>query len=111
MGMKSSSNKMRALQVIIIALILSGRRPPVFRLRAGHDRRALLDGDGAAQPQEGDHWRHSALRARSYIRLPPHAPRPTTGIPFFCITYGIISAIQIKWQFLNSELNFLCQLQ
>ena len=63
-----------------VALILTGRGPPVFRLRAGHDRRALLDGDGAAQPQEGDHRRHPALRPRSNLRLPPHAPRPLAGM-------------------------------
>ena len=66
--------------LLLIAFIPLGRRPPVFRLRAGHDRRALLDGDGAAQPQEGDHRRHPALRPRSHLRLPPHAPRPLAGI-------------------------------
>ena len=60
--------------------LLPGRRPTVLGLRAGHDRRAVLDGDGAAQPQEGRHHRRAApLRPRSHLRLPPHAARPPAG--------------------------------
>ena len=92
---------MQTLQVFLIAIILSGRGSPVFRLRAGHDRRALLDGDGAAQPQEGDHRRAATLRPRSHLRLPPHAPRPPPGIHYFWRYFGYTKSAIETWELVN----------
>jgi hypothetical protein len=38
-----------------------GRRSTVLGFRSGHDRRLVLDGDGANVTQAGTHRRHSSL--------------------------------------------------
>ena len=65
-------------------IFFTGRRPLVLRLRTGHDRRSVLDCDGAAQVRDEEEEARVPgprlpLRSRVRIRLPTRSVGAAAG--------------------------------